>query len=577
MSNFYVNNGLIDNLVSPASSNTSNNNILTNFYDVNNNPLQFLKPQGNTDIFKSSWESNLTLYTINGNDIFDNFAPYTTVYNTSGAHTHTLKNTTVRWAALLVAGGGGGMGGTQYNGGANGAGGGGGSSGQWLFAYSNVPITNRTLNITIGSGGKGSIGVDSTSSYQYPLTQPTTGGNSSIVINGTTILLVNGGNTGQGFTAGNVGSLGGVANATSITVDNSMMIYDYTNGVNGSNGSNATSGHPPGGSGGINSFSSIQINNYFRYINASNTEIDIVLTDYGVGGNGGYGEGTSGSANGCHNGFDASGGLAVIFEYQFPSTFTTTLATSKLITGTSSNLINLINQFNTPYGYNYINLCLYGAGGNAGQVGSGAYDSGGAGSGAFIYAKNIPIVVPNTTTTITNIQYVIGTGGSSQSTIVIIYYSDGSYIKLNAGAGQSTGYTNSTNGAPGGVASNTITSTFYSTSNIFMINGAKGGNKTVTGASSGYTSSGSGSNSSNNPVSNSSHVSNTFNANDGKKYTITSVGGGSNQIVSGYGAGGAATPANYNQNAPAYRYGSQGCILYMLDVNASSSSPITPL
>ena len=569
MSNYYINNILINNLVSPASSTTSNNNILTNFFNINGVPLQFLKPQGNTDIFQSSWSSNVTSYTINGNDIFDNFAPYTTVFSSSGTYNYTLKNTTVRWAALLVAGGGGGMGGTQYNGGNNGAGGGGGSSGQWLFAYSNVPITNRTLNITVGSGGTGSIGVDSTSSYQYPLTQPTAGGNSSIVINGTTILLVNGGNTGAGFTAGNVGSLGGVANTNSITVDNSMMIYDYNNGVNGTNGSNATSTHPPGGTGGVNSFSSIQINNYFRYINASNTEIDIVLTDYGVGGNGGYGEGTGSGYGGRQDGFNASNGLVIIFEYQFSSTFTTTLSTSKLVTGTSSNLINLINQFNTPYGYNYINLYLYGAGGNASQVGSATYDSGGGGGGAFIYAKNIPIVVPNTTTTITNIKYAIGTGGSSQSTIVVVYYSDGSYINLNAGAGQSTGDNGSTNGAPGGIASNTITSTFYSASNITMVNGAKGGNYNTTGASSGYTSSGSGSNSSNNPVSNSSNVSNTFNANDGKKYTITSVGGGSNQIVSGYGAGGAATQANYNQNAPAYRYGSQGCVLYMLDVNTN--------
>lgn len=565
MSNYYVNDVPFNNLVAKSSSNTENNNTLDQYYYENDTPLTFLKPQGTSSIFTSSWESNEISYSVNDINIFDNFAPYTNVISSPGVSSYTLKNTTVRWSVLLVSGGGGGMGGTQYNGGSNGAGGGGGSSGQWVFAFSNVPITNRTLNITIGSGGTGSIGVDTSSSYQYPVTAPTQGGNSSISINGTNILVVNGGTPGQGFpSGGNVGSLGGQANTTQITVDNSMMVYDYSNGVNGSNGSNSTSGHPPGGNGGVNSFSSIQINNDF--INTTNIENTFVLSNYGAGGNGGYGEGTSGNANAQQNGFNGNNGLAIIFEYQFPSNFEITLATSKLITGTSSNLVNLINEFNTPFGYNYVNLYLYGAGGNATQVGSGDSDSGGAGGGAFIYAKNIPILVPNTTTTITNIKYSIGSGGSSQSTIVIVNYSDGSYINLNAGAGDSTGFTNSTIGADGGIASNNITSSFYSLSNVTLVNGKKGGNQNTTGQSSGYTSSGSGGNTSN-PASNSSQASNLFTGNDGKKYTINSYGGGSNRVVSGYGAGGAATPANYKQNAPAYRYGSQGVILYILDIN----------
>jgi len=563
MSNYYFNNIPINNLLSQSSSTNTNNNTLSGFYSVNNSGLSFLKPQGSSNIFAASWESNIIPYSINGNNIFDNFAPYTTIYNSPGTFSYTLKNSTVRWAALLVAGGGGGMGGTQYSHGNNGAGGGGGSSGQWLFAYSNTPITNQTLSITVGSGGKGSTGVDNSSSYQYPVNQPTAGGNSSIVINSTTELLVNGGNHGQGFTSGNVGSAGGVANTNSITFNRSaMIIYDYNDGVNGNKGSNATSGHPPGGSGGVNSFSSIEINNNF--VSTTGTEISLVLSNYGKGGNGGYGEGTSGNANGCQNGFDANGGLVILFEYQLPSTFTTTLETSKLITNTSYDLINLANTIAVPYGYNYINIYLYGSGGNASQVGSATYDSGGGGGGGYIFAKNIPFLSLNIK--ITNIQYEIGTGGSSQSTIVIIYYSDGSYINLNAGGGRSTGNNGSTIGAAGGVSSFTNTTTFYSNSNILLVNGKAGGNQNATGASNGYTSSGSGGNSSN-PASNSSHASNIFIGNDGIKYTITSYGGGSNQVVSGYGSGGAATHANYKSNASAYRFGSQGVILYTLDIN----------
>jgi hypothetical protein len=523
----------------------------------------FLPPQGTSTIYSASWNSTTNFYSLNNINILTNFAPLTTIYNTPGTFSYTLKNSTVRWAALLVAGGGGGMGGTQYSGGNNGAGGGGGSSGQWLFAYSNTPITNQTLSITVGSGGKGSTGVDNSSAYQYPLNQPTAGGYSSIVINSTTELLVNGGNPGQGFTSGNVGSAGGLANTNSITFNSSaMIIYYYNNGVNGNKGSNATSGHPPGGSGGVNSFSSIGINNNFSYI--TNTQNTITLSNYGEGGYGGYGEGTSGNANGCQNGFDANGGLVILFEYQLPSTFTTTLETSKLITNTTYDLINLANTINFPYGYKYINIYLYGSGGNASQVGSGTYDSGGGGGGGYIFAKNIPFMSSNIE--ITNIQYEIGTGGSSQSTIVIIYYSDGSYINLNAGGGQSTGNNGSTIGAAGGVSSFTNTTTFYSNSNILLVNGKAGGNQNSTGASNGYTSSGSGGNSSN-PASNSSYASNTFIGNDGIKYTIESYGGGSNQVVSGYGSGGAATPANFSSNAPAYRYGSQGVILYTLDIN----------
>jgi hypothetical protein len=90
--------------------------------------------------------------------------------------------------------------------------------------------------------------------------------------------------------------------------------------VDGGNGSSHTSGHPPGGTGGVNSFSSIQINNNF--INTIDIENTFVLSDYGAGGDGGYGEGTSGNANGQQNGFSGKNGLAIIFEYQFPTDFT---------------------------------------------------------------------------------------------------------------------------------------------------------------------------------------------------------------------------------------------------------------
>ena len=522
---------------------------LTNYY---------LPPQGTSTIYSASWESTLTPYLFNNIDILTNFAPLTTIYNSSGSFTHNLKSSTQRWAVLLVAGGGGGMGGTQYSGGSNGAGGGGGASGQWVFAYSNASISNRSLNLTIGNAGTGSIGTDSTSAYQYPLTQPTNGGNSSIVINGTTILQVFGGNCGQGWTAGNVGSFGGTANTTAITSDSSITVFDYSNGIAGSNGSNATSGHPPGGIGGQNSFSSIEINNNFSYI--TNTQNIITLSNYGEGGNGGYGEGTSSNAGGCENGFNGTNGLAIIFEYQLPSNFLTTMLTSKLITATTSTLINMLNTVTPPFGYNYINFYLYGAGGNGNNSNTNYV---GAGAGSFLFAKNIPFNASGTT--ITSIKYTLGAGGAAVNTTVNITYSDNSVISLIAGPGLNVA-PSSTNGVSGGIASRNNTTTFYSNTNITLVNGTAGGNQNVTGTSNGYTSSGSGGNATN-PASNSSSASKLFVGNDSKNYTITSYGGGSNRVVSGYGAGGAATPSNYNSNATAYRYGSQGVILYTLDIN----------
>jgi hypothetical protein len=193
---------------------------------------------------------------------------------------------------------------------------------------------------------------------------------------------------------------------------------------------------------------------------------------------------------------------------------------------------------------------------------------GGAGSGAFIKALNIPYYSNNKT--ITSISYLISSAAGSD-TYVTIYYSDGSSIKLVAGVGSSNLNSSSTSGASGGTYSYT-TNSLYSSSNITGVNGAQGGGAGQTsfgGTSSGYTSSGSAGNQygPGGQVTggiDSTYVSNTITATDKTIYTITSQGGGTTKTPSGYGAGGAATSAGYNSNAPAYRQGTQGVIVYYL-------------
>jgi len=239
--------------------------------------------------------------------------------------------------------------------------------------------------------------------------------------------------------------------------------------------------------------------------------------------------------------------------------FTTT---SQLLTNPTSG--TLASNFYLPSGYNSFTFVLYGAGGSGAQPGSFTYGTGGGGSGSFISATSIPF--SSSGIIISSITYTIDSGGNEAATIVNINYSNGTSINLNAGSGKSVTF--GTAGAAGGTASaSNNTGISYNNNSIIGANGGnQGSNGTASTNGSGYfTSSGSGNGGgSSAPVGNPQSGSDTFGTPDGNSYTITSQGGGTNTVVSGYGAGGAATPANYNQNAGAYRNGSGGCILYYL-------------
>jgi hypothetical protein len=236
--------------------------------------------------------------------------------------------------------------------------------------------------------------------------------------------------------------------------------------------------------------------------------------------------------------------------------FTTT---SQLLTNPTSG--TLASNFYLPSGYNYFTFILYGSGGSGNTPDTGG-SSGGGGSGSFISATSIPF--SSSGLIISSITYTIDSGNNQNATIVNINYSNGTSINLNAGSGKSATATSGTTGAAGGTAdaSNNTGISYINNS----INGEPGGNQGSNGtANNQLTSSGSGNGGgSSAPVGNPPLGSDTWYPPDGNSYTITSQGGGTNTVVSGYGAGGAATPANYNQNAPAYRTGSGGCILYYL-------------
>ena len=245
------------------------------------------------------------------------------------------------------------------------------------------------------------------------------------------------------------------------------------------------------------------------------------------------------------------------------NTFTTT---NQLISTSYQNNIygTLATNFKLQSPYTKFNFVLYGGGGDGYQPNS-TDGTGGAGSGAFIQATNIPYYYPGSTTEyMTAISYGISGGGaigSPFSTTVTITYTNNVTLSLSAGSGQSKTAVSGGTGAAGGVTSTSIPSAFVSIITVIGMNGSAGGNTNTNGTSLGYTSSGSGSSSSSpyNPVGAPPTETKTF-----ATYTITSRGGGKNQTVSGYGAGGAATPANYNSNAGAYRNGTPGCFIYYL-------------
>ncbi len=253
------------------------------------------------------------------------------------------------------------------------------------------------------------------------------------------------------------------------------------------------------------------------------------------------------------------------------------LTTSELLTTpswTNKSNTTLATNFYLSSGYNHFNFKLYGGGGDGAQAGTSTYGTGGAGAGSFISAINIPY--SSSGIIISSITYQIsggGTTGQSFLTKVTITYSDNTKIILNAGSGQSTNISSGTAGAAGGTASYTNNTVFYSNTNITTVDGTSGGNQGSNGTTNGYTSSGSGnSGGSTAPVGNPPTATKIYSAPDGNTYTIYSAGGGKTQestgslysSVTGYSSAGAATPANYLSNAPAYRYGSHGCIVFYL-------------
>jgi hypothetical protein len=551
--NFNYNGVDLSNILCNRSSTSSNNNSFNGFL-LNGNSITFLKPQGSTNttvgnIYTASWNSNVVPYSQSTTNIFNSFAPRTRIYYLSGTFTHTLNSSTVSWAVLLAAGGGGGEGGAQYSGGSWGAGGGGGSSGQYIFAYSNSTITNRSLNITIGAGGNGSTGHDTSSSYQYPVNHATGGSASSISIGGSNIITVNGGNPAPAFTVnGETGSPGGQPNSTIPLISSGMSVIYLSNGVKGTDGLDEGT-NPAGGAGGQNNYTS-SINIFNSFVSTIPGEATVTLSNLGEGGRGGNGEPTNG--NGAQDGLSGNPGLAIIFEYIFT---TPSFPITQLYT-TDQTMTNII----MPYGKTQFNFALCGAGGNGYTTDTDSY--GGGGSGGWIEATNIPYTL-NTSTTISSISILFN---SSNSTKVQINYTNNTYILLMAGNGSSSTGTSGNNGAAGGTCSMTSTSSWVSISNYFIQNGAAGGNKNASGTSSGKTTSGSGANSTSSAVNSINPAGPEASFSLGP-WKVTSQGGGrSPTLPNGYGAGGANTPGSYDGSGSpsAYRIGTGGCCIMNL-------------
>jgi hypothetical protein len=551
--NFNYNGVDLSNILSNKSSNSSNNNSYNGFL-VNGNSLTFLKPQGSTNttvgyIYSADWNTTVVPYSQSTTNILKSFAPRTRIYYSPGTFTHTLNSSTVSWAVLLAAGGGGGVGGAQYSGGSYGAGGGGGASGQWIFAYNNSTITNRTLNITIGAGGNGSTGHDTTNYYQYPLDNANDGNQSSISIGGSNIITIYGGYAAPAFTDyGNIGSPGAPPNATVPLISSGISIIYFSHGVRGQDGYDEGT-NPAGGAPGINNYAS-PINIFNSFVSTIPGEATVTLSTLGEGGRGGDGE-TTNNGTGAQDGFPGTGGLAIIFEYIFPIP---TLPINQLYT-TNQTMSNII----MPYGKTNFNFALCGAGGDGAQTDTDTY--GGGGSGGWIQALNIPYTLNSATISSISILF-----NSSNYTKVQINYTNNTYILLMAGNGARPTNASGNNGAPGGTCSITNTTSWNSSLNYGSVSGAAGGNKNASGNTSGKTSSGSGANSTSSSV-NSINPAGPFAAFSLGMWSVTSQGGGrSPTVVSGYGAGGASTPGNYDgSGGPGpYKTASGGCCIMNL-------------
>jgi hypothetical protein len=288
---------------------------------------------------------------------------------------------------------------------------------------------------------------------------------------------------------------------------------------------------------------------------------DLYTIFAGIGSNSGIGYDTGYVINNYNNSGNEKDLSQIFAPYTGLTQFT---STSGQLTTTSYLPLTLASNFIMPAGYNYFNFYIIGGGGSGFQV---TQPGGGGGSGGYLQAINIPYT--NSGANIKSITYFISAGSlSNDDTTVTINYNNGTNIFLSAGNGQSANENSGTTGASGGINTYSTTTSFYNLSNVTSVNGAQG--KTYGSPTSifenfanGYTAAGaSGDENGVNGIINFADFRVT--AQDGTTYSNYSVGGSAFNVVQGYGSGGAATTANYNQNAPAYRYGSQGTVIYTL-------------
>jgi hypothetical protein len=222
------------------------------------------------------------------------------------------------------------------------------------------------------------------------------------------------------------------------------------------------------------------------------------------------------------------------------------------------------SNFIMPTGKTNFQFSFCGAGGISFITSTTTY--GGAGSGAWIQAVNIPYFLSSSY--IASIAITIGNNNNNNgATSVIVTYGNNLSIVLTAGPGSSTTNISGNTGANGGLATISNT-TSWSTSNYTSVAGKAGGNYNTSGTSSGKTSSGSGANSTA-TATNSINPAGPSGSFALGTITVTSQGAGrSPTVAAGYGSGGASTPPSYpatgSANTAAYKNGKQGCCIINL-------------
>lgn len=330
--------------------NVSGQNTTSNDYKVSNTLISYFPNYNNTasdetNISRASYGSTETPYITNilnspSKSIFYKYSPkiyvypygynvnfpnysYSTIDHTF--YNHTITPGTVRIAAILIGGGGSGGGGSQYSNGGHGAAGGSGASGQVVIFSKNSPPTY--LSIGVGNGGAPSTGNNGGYPYQIFNDPANTGGFDTTIsdgfggFGGLPEIQANGGGAGGAVLSGSA-TTGGAAG----TGDTSMNTYLsntylsnvilFNSGVNGNAGSNQLATQSPGGA--ETPINYTNINNYFTsttFNTVNTTAYNITTSKYGLGGQGGYGEGTNNNTGGARPGYNGNPGLVVLFEY----------------------------------------------------------------------------------------------------------------------------------------------------------------------------------------------------------------------------------------------------------------------